>query len=289
MAKTMNEVFDEIQAQIAEGNRMIRDGVAVTADFLSKFDELNSEYAKLVEADVYSRLGKAENPMIEAITQYSFKVQKASTVKDPKTKKIAEFKMTEKDRQIDLLKFGKTNGLDVMWETDISLLNQALCLRVADELGLSKAEITEIAQTYYMNKKAQEKADGKPAISNNELVKRLQNVINAIIFDNEITDKFKCNNHDIKYLLLTYARKGKKALSIAVSKDGQLRMLIADVLHRIVTNSRYSVDYKRIESKTEKPKKSNQKVDLSQIDTSTLNAELERRFNELGEALEAVA
>ena len=167
-------------------------------------------------------------------------------------------------------------------------------MRVANELGLNKAEINEIATSYYMKKAARKIAEGKPAISNNELCKRLQNLINDIL----ASDEFKCNNHDIKYLLLTYARKGKRALSLAVSKDGQLCMLVADVLHRIVTGGKYSVDYRKIEPKADadngrKKVDKIDKPDLSTVDTLTLEAELDRRFTnnviEMMEALEAVA
>jgi hypothetical protein len=281
----MEKKLIDLKKMVSDGNSMIARNEAITADFLAKLDELNGEYAKAVEAETYKTIGATDNPILEAVKAYSFKIQRATVIKDPKTKQIAEFRITERDKQIDLLKFCKANEIDAEWNVYISILNQALCMRVAEEIGMTKSEINEIAQSYYMKKAAQKIAEGKPAISNNELCKRLQNLINDIF----ASDEFKCNNHDVKYLILTYARKGKKALSVAVSRDGQLCMLIADVLHRIATDGKYSVDYKRIESKPEKPKKSNQKVDLSKIDTATLNSELEKRFIETMEALEAVA
>ncbi len=171
MAKTMSELKNELKKMASEGNGMIAKNEAITADFLAKLDELNGEYAKAVEAETYKTIGAKENPIIEAVKAYSFTVQRVTVIKDPKTKQIAEFKITERDKQIDLIKFCKANEFDTEWSVYLTTLNQALCMRVASELGLSKDEINEIAQSYYMKKAARKIAEGKPAISNNELCK----------------------------------------------------------------------------------------------------------------------
>jgi len=214
-------------------------------------------------------------------------------VRDKDTRKITEFKLVEKPRQIDLLKFAKQNELATDWQHNGMALNQSLCLRAATELGFSKAEIAAVAKSYYMRKEAQELADGKAPVSNNALCKKLQAFINAILppEDEEKGNVYKCNNHDVAYLLMTYTRKGRNALSIATSKDGALRMLVMDVMHRIITGKKYTLEYKQFKDESAKvsAKKPDVKPDdLAAIDTEVLNAELDKRFDNLAAELNSV-
>jgi hypothetical protein len=239
--RTMSEVYAELGAKVVKGNNLIANN-ALSADFLAGFAKLEAEYAAASAKATYQALRNNATPIIDAIRQYSYTVMKHQEVKDTETKRITELKLVERQKQIDLLKMCKAIGKDDGWQYDAMAFNQWLCLRAAVEMGLSKADIANIAKTYYLQQKAVELADGKPVVSNNALTRGLQGVIDAIL-TNDGVDTHKCNNHDINYLLLCYAKKGKSALSVAVAKDGYLRNLIMDVMHRIICNKMYTVEY----------------------------------------------
>lgn len=283
----------DLNEKIAEGNKLIADGKAITADFLAGFDKLNKEYAEFKAREVYAELGKKEKPMIAAITEYSYTVKRHAEVRDKDTRKITEFKLTDKTRQIDLLKFAKQNKLADDWQHKGMAVNQSFCLRAARELGFSKAEIANVAKSYHMSKEAQAMADGKAPVSNNQLCKKLQGFIDAILppEDEEKGNIYKCNNHDVAYVLMCYTRKGRNALSIATAKDRQLRNLVMDVMHRIITDKKYTLEYKQVKddkSSAKADKSKNSKPDVSKIPTEELSAELDKRYDDLVDDLKAM-
>jgi hypothetical protein len=244
--KTMAEVKTALENKVAAGNKAIADKTPITADFLASFATLEKEYADLKAKEVYTELMSSKTPLIAAIKRYSYTVIRHQEVRDSETKLLSEFKLVEKERQIDLLKFAKFGDLDTDWQHNVSYFNQSLCLRAAQELGYSKTQIAKLASTYYLQKQAAELANGKTPTSNNKLCQLLQSVIDAVLppADEQKDNAFKCNNHDVKYVLMCYTKKGRNALSIAISKDAFLRNLVMDVLHRIVEGKLYSLEYK---------------------------------------------
>ena len=244
--RTLADVKADLDAKVMEGNKAITENQPLTIAYFDGFAILEKEFADLTAEQVYTELMTEEVPMIAAIKRYSFQVVRHQEVRDSKTKEMTEIKLVEKDKQIDLLKFAKFGKLDTSWEYVVAAYNQSLCLRAAQEMGYSPREIKDLACTYHLAKQAKELADGKTPTSNTKMVKMLQGVIDAILppADEEEGNAFKCNNHDTNFLLMCYTKKGRKALSIAIARDGNLRSLIMDVLHRIVEGKLYSIEYK---------------------------------------------
>ena len=209
---------------------------------------LEKQYIELRTKEVFKELCEMESPTIETIKMHSFKVP-THKVKTNDKGIMTGIETGEKDRQIDLLKFCKYAELDTDWEAWANKLNQLLCLRAAIELGYSKEDMQKLSKTYYLDKKAQEVELGKTPTSNTQLCKALQMVIDHIVFDPKIIDGepteencYKCNNHDVAYLLDLYTKKGKALLSVSVAKPEFLRRILMDVLHRIICNKKYSVE-----------------------------------------------
>ncbi len=244
--KTIADVKAELESKVKDGNKLIADKKPITTDFIAQFATLEKSYADLKAQEVYSELMAKKLPMIAAIKRYSYLVIRHQEVRDSETKALTEFKLAEKERQIDLLKFAKFGDLDTFWEHNVSRFNQLLCLRAAQELGYTASEMSKLAKTYFLQKKAEELAQGKTPVSNTQLCKLLQSVIDAILppADEEKGNAYKCNNHDVRYLLMCYTKKGRNALSVAVSKDGFLRNLVMDIMHRIIEGKLYSLEYK---------------------------------------------
>ena len=219
--------------------------------------QLEIDYQNEMAKVVYQECLATENPMLSAITKYSYNV---IAHKDKKEEDIVVERVLNDDkvRQIDLLKFCKysqdikaKNKLDCAWQYDVMAFNQLLCLRSAKELKFTPAQVKKIAQTYYMEELARKINLGETPDSNTQICKQLQAVVDKILFkdDGKGKNAYKVNNHDVAYMLMIYTKKGKSALAVQVAKHDFMRRIIADVLYRIVTDGKYSLEYKQIKAK----------------------------------------
>lgn len=246
---TMEDVKSSIETEIKNIAAFVKSGEiekAIAAEVALR--GLEKQYVELYQKQVFKSLCEKERPIIEAIIMHSFKIPTHKVKTDDKGI-MTGIEKGEKDRQIDLLKFCKYADADTEWEAWGNKLNQLLCLRAAIELGYTKEDLDKLSKSYYLDKKAQEIELGKTPTSNTQLCKALQTVIDHIVFipkmiDGEPTEEnaYKCNNHDVAYLLDLYTRKGKTLLAVSVAKPDFLRRILMDVLHRIICNKKYSVD-----------------------------------------------
>jgi len=245
--QTLTTIAENCNTAIADGN--------LTADMLSLFPVWEKAYADKQENLVYKALSKEDNPRTAAVNRYDFGVKRHKEIRDNDTKRITKIEIADKNKQILLDKFFKVAKLDTAWVHAVSGFNQLMCLWAAQELGYTKAELDKLAKSYFLGKQVKAITSGATPTSNNALCKALQKIIDGILPpENENgVNAYKCNNHDIAYLKLCYIKKGRETLGLAISKDSYLRTLIYNVLHRIVGNKQYNLEYKMIEQKSEKP------------------------------------
>jgi hypothetical protein len=236
----LNALTDDCNKAIAEDK--------LTDNMLSKFKELEKAYAKAKTKIVYDELiaDTKYKPLIAAIKKHYYPVLRHSVVREDG--KTTEIRLEEKQTQIKLLKFAEYADLDTDWKYDADELNQALCLRAAQELGFSPAEIKEVAKTKYMLRKTKEMAEGKTPTSNTALCKAIQKVIDAALPSEDETtgNPYKCNNRDLGYMTMCYTKKGRTALSVAVVRGSAIIDLVMDVMHRIVEGKVYTLEYRMV-------------------------------------------
>lgn len=247
----------KIDADVAKANAAYQAG---------NLTEYNSALAELVKHEEEYREGKTkcvyddlltqELPINAAIMKYSFPIVKHREIKDNETHTVIGIETVERDRQIDLLRFCKYGKLNEDWQYTVQKFNQLLCLRAAKELGFSAAQVKGVVNTFFMQQKASEENIGGTPASNNQVCKLLQKVIDGIVFndDGNGNNTFKCNNHDVAYLLMCYTKLGKGRLGIAIAKHDFLRRLIMNVCYRILTKGEYTLEYKVIKTKDGKEK-----------------------------------
>lgn len=218
----------------------------------AEIKEIESEYVSEVAKKVYDECLATDNPMKTAITRYSFPIL---SHKDEKVDGIVTNRVFVGDRvkQLDLLELcvysqrnKLPNALNDKWQFDAETLNQLLCMKLAKELGFKDKDIEKLAGSYFMSAVAKRMKAGDTPESNTQVCKHLQTVVDGILFEADAKGKniYKCNNHDVAFLVECYARKGKNALSIKTAKHEYIRRLIADVMYRIVTKGVYTVEYK---------------------------------------------
>lgn len=208
------------------------------------------EYAEVAQALCFANLKATEKPMLEAIKQLTFTILRVKESAN-KDSGVITREVTKTDRQIDLLKLDEfcqrdkspSIANDKMWQYKVQAFNQLLCLRAAQEL---KIDPKSIADTYYLSEKAKEIDMGKTPTSNTQILKQLQTVIDAILYEaGENGNIYKAKSQDVAFLLMLYTKKGKKALTVSTAKHTIMRNLVAEICHRIVLDAAYKLDYKQ--------------------------------------------
>ncbi|MCL2798144.1 MAG: hypothetical protein FWD58_08855 [Firmicutes bacterium] len=227
---------DKCNAAIKAGN--------LPADMLSGFSALEAKYAEAAAKIVFDELLTQDLAFIAAVKKLTFMVKRHQVVTDKESKAITAIEIVEKEKQIDPLKFCKHGSLDTDWQYKVQKFNQLLCFRAATEMGMTAVEIKRIEKSFYLEKVAREIQMGGTPTSNNAVCKALQAVIDGMLSQDADKRTYKCNNHDVAFLLMCYTKKGKSALSVAVSKHDTIRKLIMEVLHRIICDKRYDLEYK---------------------------------------------
>jgi hypothetical protein len=220
--------------------------------------ELEKSYVETAQALVFTSLKDKEQPMLEAIKTWGFKVLKhKDSAESGSTTKTRE--IIEAERQFDLREFdafcGYTASANKSWSNFAERMNMLCAIHVANELKV--ADLASIGTSYFISKTkdeiklADENADVANPISNTQMLKMLQQVLDKIIYeDNEGKNKYRAKSQDVAWLLFTYGRKDSKGrLTLKLADHKQFRKVLADVLHRIVTNADYKVAYKQMLAK----------------------------------------
>lgn len=219
-----------------------------------KLKDIEKEYIREKSKAVYEECLASDNPVLEAISRLTYKVIAHKDVKENGVL-IERQLIVDKEREIDLLDLCKysiqsknAKQLDTKWEYPVMSLNQMFCLRSAQALGFTPDEVKRIETTYFMSQLAERVKVGETPVSNTQLCKALQKVIDGILFldDGKGKNTYKANSRDIEYILMCYTKQGKKALSVQVAKHDFMRRLVTKIIYRIVTNGKYSLDYKKI-------------------------------------------
>lgn len=245
--KVLSELRSSIIEQIELFNNALKDGdFSAMAKAETELKEAESQYADIKATEVFDEVGDDENPIKSAIVKYWYPVLSHKNIREDG--KLIRFELVEdKMRQIDLVKLAKYCNINADWQYAIEKFNQLLCLRAAHELKLSKKDIDQICQSFYMNKLSRAVELGETPDSNTQICKQLQKIIDAMVFedDGKGKNKYKVNNHDVAYLLMCYTKKdNKKALTISTAKHGVMHRLVMDIAHRVILGKVYGLDYK---------------------------------------------
>lgn len=262
MEITENKILTEIRERIVKNidgyNKALASSDLKTMNELDvALKQLEVDYQTEMAKVVYDACLATDNPLKTAVATYSYNVL---SHKDNKEEGIVVERVLKDDRvrQIDLLKFCKYSQdkkakiqLPTDWQYTVMKFNQLLCMRAAKELKFTAAQVKKIATTFYMEEIARKVNLGETPDSNTQICKQLQACVDAILFEDDGKGKnvYKVNNHDVAYLLMLYTKKGKSALAVQVAKHDFMRRLIGDVLNRIVTDGKYSLEYKEIKIK----------------------------------------
>ena len=250
MSKALETLRKDIEVRINAYNVLI----AKKGDF-AKMNQIEGEirdaeaaYAEQQMREVFEECKKQPEPILAAVKRYDYPVLSHRLIREDGV--ITEMVLVEdRTKQIDLVKLCKALGLSHLWEYKVEKFGNLLCMRAAKDLGWSDGQIKQIEKLYYCNALSRKEEMGTVPTSNNQIVKLLQQVIDAVLPADPETGKakYRCNSHDVAYLLMAYTkRNGKKKLTIEVAKNSFVHRLVMDVMHRIVCGLAYDLKYQQI-------------------------------------------
>jgi len=256
--KNIEKLTADLNALVERARSFIKQGkLAKLGETEDEIRKTEKDLAKMISFEVFAELLKTDDPIYNAIRLFAYNIPKHKMVREKGSTKIVDIAVESKSVVIDLLALcnyskGKGKELSSEWQYTAAKVNQLLCLRVAQDLKCSPQEMDAICKTYFLKEEARKINLGGVPTSNNQLTKLLQKCIDEIVFKagEDGKNTYKCNNHDVAFLLNAYARKDKKELfTITVSKDGYFRQVVMEVVKRIIENGRYGVNgYKTIKA-----------------------------------------
>ena len=199
------------------------------------------DYNETAEKAAYLELNKYENPLAAAALTGFFDGKKIEEIKR-EDGSVEGYAIATKSIAINLKKVTDSLNLKKDWFYKLEQFNQTLCLKKGDELGIPKKSQRDAIGSLHISKVVKRLDAGENPLSNNQLCKNLQEIVDLIIYeDNEKgKNKFRCNNHDVAWLYGCYGKYSKNVRrAIKPFQTKVLATLLSDVISRIITNDNY--------------------------------------------------
>lgn len=259
--RNISDINADILARIGTYNAIINDKSTKAADIEklnAETSELEKEYARAAHHAAALELLNNDAPMLAAAMALTFETVKHKDKEDENGVKSRELVTAERPLDFAALESffverGKKFGTESTWAYKVAAFNRLLCMRTAQSIG---ADVKTVAEKFATPTQARDINLGKTPTSNTQLLKQLQMIIDSMLYvEGEKGNIYKANSHDVGYLLSLYAKKGRGVLSVAAARPKYLEKLIAEILHRIVTEKSYNIEFK------EKKERASGKID----------------------------
>ena len=262
MKKNIEELTVELQAKSAEIDaKIVAWNEASISDDKDRFrtmvtldEELKNLKKEYNSISMILTFEKLNGNMLEAIKLNRYPTanwkdsgESGSTVK-------TRFR-EDGDMQFDLYDFDVYNGeqasADKKWVRLAENFNMLCCLKAAKDIGIQ--DVTTISKDYFLSKMAdkhrlagQDAAIANP-ISNSQMLKWLQDVCDCIVYEekeDKKENKYRVTSHDVNWLERVYGKKDKKSKkTLKTANHKEFRLILSDVMHRVVTGESYKVAY----------------------------------------------
>lgn len=259
--RNISDINADILARIGTYNAIINDKSTKAADIEklnAETSELEKEYARAAHHAAALELLNNDAPMLAAAMALTFETVKHKDKEDENGVKSRELVTAERPLDFAALESffverEKKFGTESTWAYKVVAFNRLLCMRTAQSIG---ADVKTVAEKFATPTQARDINLGKTPTSNTQLLKQLQMIIDSMLYvEGEKGNIYKANSHDVGYLLSLYAKKGRGVLSVAAARPKYLEKLIAEILHRIVTEKSYNIEFK------EKKERASGKID----------------------------
>ena len=246
MAVTLSQLLIDAETAKKELNEaMLTDSLSGMEKAKKVMDKAIKEYNELAVVLDYKTLRSKSSPMLAAIEQLSVATIESKRNEDRETG-IVTYSIESSSKQISLVAFDDFCGRDKvvvapdrLWMHKVDRFCLLVTYRVMKDLGKDTRKLEE---TYYISDVARQIDLGKTPTSNTQMLKQLQSIVNSIIASDDDVG-YKVTSHDVEYIVKTMTRRGRESGTVVTPKPATMHTLLMDVLHRIVTDSEYKVEY----------------------------------------------
>ena len=241
-------VEDKVRAyNVAYGEKKYDEAIKLDTET----NELIEQYATIARNLCFEDCKNTEDPMLAAVKRLTYTT---ITTKDgiEGELKIPTRTVTEKDRNIDLLRLDKYCGgigHDHNWKYMVERLNMLFSLNCAIGIGKGAEFLKQMHDCYAITEAAKgidlgvKEPEPDSPVSNAGLLTAVRAVVTAMLGEEYGS---KVLSHDVKYLKQVSAKGSRKALTIQCANHKYMRGYMAGVCHRIVEGKTYDLDYKKI-------------------------------------------
>lgn len=256
MTMTKKEKMDEMKALVKEINaalvsddKKIADTVPATLNTLTQATE---SYNVALRKEEYDKFLATDKPCFEALKQGDIVQVRIKHVQENPEKGTPEkYELHEVNVLVNLIEFNKhakdKNGKTVFnrpsWMVEIEVLTEYLGMRLIKEV-----ESTQQVGDVFTRSSEGADCEYKQAnpTSNRSLQTVCQYIVDGIIFEptKEGGDEncFIFEKRDLKFMLLTMTRKGKKRTTLSMPRVNTIVDLMTEALHRIINKKDWTLE-----------------------------------------------
>ena len=232
----------------------------VLAAMEKEFTAKSSDLAKEIIANTLDSFLAYQNPMVELARTLEVSVPcvKVSKNKDTGARESAK----EDTRKVQLPaskltemlgKYGTKDGFVAKgviecgssWETKAELFCKVLAMSVAKDIDLNSEDQKRIKDGYKLSDKAKTEVMAKDPTSKSQMVKALQDIIDAMVWvdsENGVGNRIHVTSKDVEFLRFKFTGKdSKNAKAVKVAKGKNILDYILHVVHCQVTGESYQL------------------------------------------------
>ncbi|MEF9983725.1 MAG: hypothetical protein RR710_04200 [Oscillospiraceae bacterium] len=247
LKKTLSELrIDADTAKKELNEAILSDSFTMVGTKKDAMDKAVKAYNDLAIVMDFATLRAKIEPMKSAIEQLSIAIIESKANKQ-KDSDIITYTLEPATKQIDLVAFDEfcqREKMDIahdkMWAHMVDKMCLLVTYKIMKDVG---SDTKKLEDTYYITDIAKQIDLGKTPTSNTQILKQLQSIVDAIIYETENDhNSYKVTTHDANYVVATMTKRGGSGKVVA-PRPATMHTLIMDVLHRIITNSDYKVEY----------------------------------------------
>lgn len=244
-ANIINEDYAVVEARAQALNDAIRSGdLKLYTAAEEALKEAEATYLKDKRNAVYEELAATKEPVREALTRLEFQTVAHKINRENGITTDVTIHM-DKNVRIDLLEFCRRYGIACDWKHLIDKYRLLLAFSVGIKLGFSTDELRAMNNSQTIMEIIRKKEEGKTPDSNTSLVKGLQEIFDAILFDDNGKGKnvHKVLNKDVEFLTIHCFKGGKKAFQTDMAKEKNIQLKIWEMMSRVLRDARYTLTY----------------------------------------------
>ncbi len=212
---------------------------ADAAELDEKIQKKVKECAGYAKRIAYEECAAEADPMLAAVTRLRYSVP---AVKDEDVDGVPVRSVVVREKPIDLFGLHKFIpggiGVDKGWEDGVKGFNTLMTFERAIDLGIDPTTLNDSQCMMEIKRKYE---DGETPASNTKLLATMRLLVAHMIGPDHAAN---VRSQDVKYLLLVYCKKGRKALTVTCANETKLCETLAEICHRVVTGKGYAIEQK---------------------------------------------